>query len=513
MKKRFNTTGACIPEEHYMVDISKKINQIMKMIEYGDYFVINCPRRFGKTTIISMLNRFLKNTDEYFPIVINFEEISEKGFKNTAAFIEELFGLLKGAFESTGNKHLFIEYGSIPRYFAYLGFWFHDLIDKIGKNVVLIIDNADKGATSGLFVDFLGLLRHEYLNRSRKSHTFHNVILAGVQNVTILDLDRPWNIAAQFNVDLGFSVPEIVTMLEEYVSKTGIEMDVDAMAKELDYYTSGYPYLISKLCSIIDEEIIVNENRTRWLPDDIEKAVIRLLKRPDNNFDNVINVLETDKELYDRIEWKMLQDFYIGFDIYISNIRRGVEQGIVRDGGPGLAIHNRLYKELIYNYMTEKFRKVLFQTNESEPNIKDFVDQNGNLDFKKVVFAFRKVVMEEFSRKDKDFMGKHHRLIFLAFIKPIINGHGYDFKEVQISEEKRLDVVITFDNRKYIIELKIWRGESYHQEGIRELCDYLDRQNQSNGYLLIFDLRKESGRIGKMETIETQGKTILAAWV
>lgn len=31
-------------------------------------------------------------------------------------------------------------------------------------------------------------------------------------------------------------------------------------------------------------------------------------------------------------------------------------------------------------------------------------------------------------------------LLFLAFIKPIINGTGFDFKEVQISEEKRLDI-------------------------------------------------------------------------
>ena len=105
------------------------------------------------------------------------------------------------------------------------------------------------------------------------------------------------------------------------------------------------------------------------------------------------------------------------------------------------------------------------------------------------------------------------RLLFLAFIRPIINGRGFDFKEVQVSEEKRLDIVITFDNIKYIIELKIWRGEVYHQEGIRQLCDYLDRQHQTAGYLLIYDLRKESGQTGETEIIENDGKKIFAAWV
>lgn len=38
---------------------------------------------------------------------------------------------------------------------------------------------------------------------------------------------------------------------------------------------------------------------------------------------------------------------------------------------------------------------------------------------------------------DKEFIEHHGRLLFLAFIKPIINGTGFDFKEVKVSEEKR----------------------------------------------------------------------------
>ena len=48
MNRRFNITGVCIPEEHYMVDISGKINEIFKMVEQGDYFVINALVNTGK---------------------------------------------------------------------------------------------------------------------------------------------------------------------------------------------------------------------------------------------------------------------------------------------------------------------------------------------------------------------------------------------------------------------------------------------------------------------------------
>lgn len=39
--REFNTTGVCIPEEHYMVDITEKLQQIIKLIEKKKYFTIN----------------------------------------------------------------------------------------------------------------------------------------------------------------------------------------------------------------------------------------------------------------------------------------------------------------------------------------------------------------------------------------------------------------------------------------------------------------------------------------
>jgi hypothetical protein len=40
MEQEFNDTGNCIPSKHYMVDTSKKIQQILPLIEKGKYFSI-----------------------------------------------------------------------------------------------------------------------------------------------------------------------------------------------------------------------------------------------------------------------------------------------------------------------------------------------------------------------------------------------------------------------------------------------------------------------------------------
>lgn len=97
---------------------------------------------------------------------------------------------------------------------------------------------------------------------------------------------------------------------------------------------------------------------------------------------------------------------------------------------------------------------------------------------------------EQYSHKDEKFIEHHGRLLFLAFIKPIINGIGFDFKEVQVSEEKRLDVVVTYNSHKYISELKIWNGEEYHKAGIRQLCDYLDIHSMKRGFLVVYNFNK-----------------------
>ena len=118
---------------------------------------------------------------------------------------------------------------------------------------------------------------------------------------------------------------------------------------------------------------------------------------------------------------------------------------------------------------------------------------------------------ENYSDRDERFLEREGRLIFLAYLKPILNGSGFNFKEPQISQERRLDVVITYNQFKYIVELKIWYGEAAHQKGLLQLADYLDRQNLQTGYLLIFDHSKE--KQWQNDWIEVDGKRILWARV
>ncbi len=76
-----------------------------------------------------------------------------------------------------------------------------------------------------------------------------------------------------------------------------------------------------------------------------------------------------------------------------------------------------------------------------------------------------------------------------------------------------MDVVITFGDKKYIVELKKWYGEKAHRNGLEQLTDYLERQSPDVGYLVIYDTRRKSGEIGRSEVVTVKSRQIFIVWV
>ncbi|MGL4449840.1 MAG: AAA family ATPase [Sarcina sp.] len=481
-EKSFNTVGICYEEEHYMVDISDKLKNIMKLVLKNRYFVINRPRQYGKTTTLNVLWKILKT--RYKVLKLNFEGLgsifeSEKEFSNY--FVNSINEELGENFKSSDSL---IEVSKV--------------IQEITKKreVILIIDEVDKGANNILFVEFLGMLRSLYLSRATKEKTtFKSVILAGVydiKNLKFKSSDRnerynsPWNIAVNFNVDMSFNEKEISSMLKEYKEDKKLQFDDEKISSTIYKFTNGYPFLVSRICQIIDEDLIGKEKRG-WRIDDVLKAIKLLLDERNTLFDDLIKNLENNKELFEYIYSILVLGVPKVYNGSNPIIDIGEVFGYLTKNKDGLVeVSNRILKEFIYNYMVARVNdnKMIAY------NFKDkFIDGNG-LNMRKVLLSFQQFMKENYSTKDVDFLERHGVLLFLAFIKPIINGIGFDYKEVQISEEKRLDIVISYNQYKYIIETKIWRGEVAHKNGLIQLQNYLEIEGLEMGYLLIFNFNK-----------------------
>lgn len=416
MHKKFNITGTCIPEKHFMVDISNKLEQITKMIEAGEYFTINRPRQYGKTTTMFMLEKKLQN--DYLVIRSSFEGIGDIIFENEKEFSSRILDIFARELELVNEEY--------AKYLSSLGKGLEDLeevsraitkfIINVSQPVVLMIDEVDKSSNNQLFLSFIGMLRNKYLKRNEgKDHTFQSVILAGVHDVKNMKLkirpeqekkfNSPWNIAVDFNINMEFSPGEIATMLDGYVKETGIVMDVFGISQQLYYYTSGYPFLVSRLCKIADEEILSKREEKQWNAKDIEEAVKRILIEKNTNFDSLIKNLENNNELYDVVFEIIIEGKEKSYNADNPIINLGETYSIFSQQNGKLKIHNRIYEQRIYNYMSSKIE---MSTDMGSYNFREnFLKTDGKLDFEKVLIKFQEFMKEEYSRKDEAFVERN----------------------------------------------------------------------------------------------------------
>lgn len=256
MRKVFNTDGYCDPELHYMVDLSSRLNEIRSMVDAGQYFTVNRARQYGKTTILTALAAFLE--EEYEVISLDFQTISYADFASELNFVAAFSGeLLENAAHIPAEVKAKLEqYAAGHPYRATLSALFRTLTEfcrQSDKKIVLLIDEIDTATNNQVFIDFLAQLRAYYLKR-RRMPVFQSVILAGVYDVRNISRkirpeedhkeNSPWNIAADFLVEMNFSVKDIEGMLSAYENDRHTGMDVSGIAALLFDYTAGYPYLV-----------------------------------------------------------------------------------------------------------------------------------------------------------------------------------------------------------------------------------------------------------------------------
>ena len=105
-------------------------------------------------------------------------------------------------------------------------------------------------------------------------------------------------------------------------------------------------------------------------------------------------------------------------------------------------------------------------------------------------------------------VGRHLLLAYLdAFVRRI---GGMMHIEAQTGRG-RMDLLITHNGLKYIVEAKVWRGESRYQAGKQQLAAYLKLEGVAVGYYVVFDHRKEAEP--RVETETLAGELIIRSYV
>jgi|GEM_PF-4686756 len=147
--------------------------------------------------------------------------------------------------------------------------------------------------------------------------------------------------------------------------------------------------------------------------------------------------------------------------------------------------------------VTEKVLQTPSETqgkeNISIETVSHYLKENGDLDVDTLLKDFQKFYREnaEFARPISDHLEKDLQVLLYSFAQRI-NGIGGEMQLEAIQGDKRIDIKVKFKNATFILELKRKYSTKTEEEGKTQLCEYLDRLNLENGYLLLFEQKPSS---------------------
>ncbi len=515
MAKEFNTSVTCNPQRHYMVDVTAKMKVFEALIDQAKYFTINRARQFGKSSALKWI--LWNMSDRYLVIPTSFEKSSAEDWISTDSFCKFFCKkIIESLIQKPDYQKFWLDVKDTEKIdFDILSSKITEFCKLVKRKVVLTIDEVDQSLNNELFIRFLALLRNMYINRDNfndESYTFWSVILAGVYDIKNLQTkirperehkyNSPWNVAAKYNLDMTFNPLEISTMLADYESDYHIGFNINEISEEIYKYTSGYPGLVSAVCKEIDEHLGKD-----WTKDGVQKAAKIIIKEKSTLTESITEKLEALPDLKQFIRALVLESFVITFEANNPTMSFANMFSIIKEGKNGKAeIHNLIFQQVLTNYfIAEKTLSTL----RGSGNINIFIDQNGDIDMPLVVDRFFDTLKTH--RNDEEFIEKQGRLLFLCFLKPIINGTGFYYIEPENEDESRMDLIINYNRKEYIVELKIWRGTKYEIEGKEQLSNYLTQRNLTEGYLVTFSFLKNKVIQEQPEWVDYNGKRIYEA--
>jgi hypothetical protein len=230
----FNTSGPCIPGEHYMLPPERRLELVQQLIEERKYFTLHAGRQTGKTTSLMWLERHLNASGRWRAVWVDLETARDQPEPAAA-----LSTVLENIDDALRLEHAEMDRPDAKEIEAALGNPATALLEYLrrlsrldGRPLVLLLDEAD-GLVGQAMVSFLTQLRHGYIGRSRAPFP-SSVVLVGqrqVRDYVLGTKDRralswlgtisPFNITAEATTLGPFAEVEVAELLGQHTAATG----------------------------------------------------------------------------------------------------------------------------------------------------------------------------------------------------------------------------------------------------------------------------------------------------
>lgn len=513
----FGTFGPVYTDINYVVSRSEELADYINRVKQGRYVVLFAPRQTGKTTFFrNALEALEAEENSYLPIHLNFERYvdtdADRFYPHFCKKLsQEIASILErkkeGPSIDLSNIQLSLE---IVDHIT-LGDYLSALGKQLGnQKLVIIIDEFD-GIPPDALRGFLHTLREIYLSNTPHRCPY-SVGIVGVKNITQLNYDRsisPFNIQDEFRLS-NFSLTQVDELYSQYTEETRQRFIPDVI-EAVHTQTAGQPFLVNRFGQILTEELKIPKSETIQLHQ-FNKAHKQILKEQNTNISHLITNIRRDprfEKLLMRITFHEERRRFNLDDEIISEL---TTYGIIGEDEDGMCqIRNPIYLHrilLAFQPLINGLEDQYF-AEDGPIDFTEYVSSNGQLQMRTLIDNFKDFIARAGYRilqvpdTPQEFVGQYLLFAYLDEFVNIVRAMMY--LEVPVGRG-RADLIIRYDEQKYIIETKVWRTEKAYQAGKQQLAAYLKLENATEGFYIVFDYRENA--ISQVETETFDGVTI-----
>ncbi len=523
--RSFGTEGRVRPEHHYIVPRTEEIIDFIRRVKNGKYIVLFAPRQTGKTTFFRLVLAALVAKDPtYFPIQLDFQTM-----RNAApiTFYEQLYYQINRQIESVFQKRgevpsetltQFLENTTLTDHFSMEAF-FENLKSFLGNDfrnqrlastkVVLLIDEFE-GIPQTVVSDFLYSLRQIYL--SDEMQCPHSIGIVGVKSIAQLDYDRsvsPFNIQDEFRLP-NFTLEQVHELLSQYTDEVG-QVFATEVIESIHKETAGQPVLVNRLAQILTTELEIPKTEPITMAHFL-KAHLQLVRGRNINIQHLTTNIRRDRRFERLLMNIMAYEEGLDFNLRDEHIDELATYGVITEDGDGMCqIANPIYLYCIMQAFKATING-LEQEYFHEDNIDGFqayLTATGQIDMERLLDNFRDFIARagfkilQVPDTPQESVGRHLLLTYLDLFARSVGG-TLSFETE--TGRGRMDLLITHETEKYIVETKIWRGDVRYQAGKKQLAAYLKLEGAGQGYYVVFDHRRSPEP--RVETEELDGVAV-----
>jgi len=512
-KRFFEDCGTVDPSVSYHVDLENVTNtrgqDMRTMVDLGRYFSIFAPRQSGKTTFFEGFCMLLAENATYIPILLSFQYMKklppeefykqiQKGlFHQLMERLESVHCIEKNAVKAILDSTTLSTHLELYELFTSL--------NRVIKNkqIVIFIDEFD-GIPRSELENFLTTLRELYQKyKKRPDKALYSVGLVGIRNITKLIVGgvSPFNIADQVKLP-PFSLKNIQDLYGQYTAETNQPFTAQAM-EFIHKETAGQPWLVNRLGTILTVDIKPGTVEP-VTEKDVENAVKRLLYEENSHFDNMTVKARQYKEAFVDVVFDGVHHIPGDEDQSLM-----LTHGLIRTVGTALRVANPIYQK--------RFTKTFFREAGAAADIslKGYHTPEGFLNMRAILSDFEEYIMRigvnAFYTPGKPYE-KTGQFLLTAWLYQFVEGGKGDIRYEVPSGLGRMDILLTYRERRYIIETKINRSNM--KTTLEKAFDqvrgkYLTTEKADEGYLVVFDLRKKVGDIQIPREMKYDGKSVV----